>query len=118
MKLHTLCRTDELPEGKMKAFAVGGTRSSSCITSTTATTPRRPTARTSSRRSPWARFSTAARCSARCTARDSTSRRGEVVDWANFPPGIQVLNVVRGEKALKTYKVSVKDGDVRVSLPA
>ena len=29
-----------------------------------------------------------------------------------------MLNVVRSEKALKTYKVSVKDGDVRVSLPA
>jgi 3-phenylpropionate/trans-cinnamate dioxygenase ferredoxin subunit len=44
-------------------------------------------------------------------------RTGEVIDWANFPPGIQVLNAVRGEKALKTYKVAVKDGDVRVSVP-
>jgi 3-phenylpropionate/trans-cinnamate dioxygenase ferredoxin subunit len=43
-------------------------------------------------------------------------RNGEVVDWASFPPGIQVLNVLRGEKALKTYKVSVKDGEVLVKL--
>jgi len=35
-------------------------------------------------------------------------RTGEVVDWANFPPGIQLLNAVRGEKALKTYKSSGK----------
>ena len=44
-------------------------------------------------------------------------RSGEVIDWANFPPGIQVLNVVRGEKALRTYKVSVKAGAVRVNIP-
>ena len=44
------------------------------------------------------------------------NRTGAVIDWANFPPGIQVLNVVRGEKALQTYKVSVKDGEVRVKL--
>ena len=43
-------------------------------------------------------------------------RTGEVIDWANFPPGIQLLNVLRGEKALKTYKVSVRDGEVRVSV--
>ena len=43
-------------------------------------------------------------------------RTGEVIDWANFPPGIQVLNIVRGEQALKTYKVSVRDGEVRVSV--
>ena len=37
-------------------------------------------------------------------------RTGEVVDWANFPPGIQLLNVVRGEKKLKTWPVEV-EGD-------
>jgi 3-phenylpropionate/trans-cinnamate dioxygenase ferredoxin subunit len=44
-------------------------------------------------------------------------RTGEVVDWANFPPGIQLLNAVRSKKALRTYKVSVKEGEVRVDLP-
>ena len=39
-------------------------------------------------------------------------RTGEVVRWANFPPGIQFLNVARGEKALKTYTVTVEDGKV------
>ncbi len=43
-------------------------------------------------------------------------RTGEVVRWANFPPGIQLLNVVRGEKALRTYPVSVEDGDVFVEV--
>ncbi len=42
-------------------------------------------------------------------------RSGEVVDWANFPPGIQLLNAVRAEKALKTYPVSVENGSVFVA---
>ena len=43
-------------------------------------------------------------------------RTGKVIDWANFPPGIQLLNAVRGKKALKTYKVSVKAGAVKVKI--
>lgn len=43
-------------------------------------------------------------------------RTGEVVRWANFPPGIQVLNVVRSEKALATYPVSEEDGELFVEL--
>lgn len=39
-------------------------------------------------------------------------RSGEVCKWANFPPGIQLLNAVRGEKALKTYPVTLEDGNV------
>ena len=43
-------------------------------------------------------------------------RTGAVVDWANFPPGVQLLNVVRGEKALKTYPVLVENGQVSVEI--
>jgi 3-phenylpropionate/trans-cinnamate dioxygenase ferredoxin subunit len=43
-------------------------------------------------------------------------KTGEVIDWANFPPGIGLLNVVRSEKALKTYPVSVKGQQVRVKI--
>ena len=43
-------------------------------------------------------------------------RTGEVVRWACFPPGIQVLNVVRGEKALKTYPVTEEEGDLFVEV--
>jgi 3-phenylpropionate/trans-cinnamate dioxygenase ferredoxin subunit len=38
------------------------------------------------------------------------------VDGANFPPGVQLLNAVRGEKALKTYPVTVVKGEVRIKL--
>ena len=43
-------------------------------------------------------------------------RTGEVVRWASFPPGIQALNFVRGEKALATYPVTVELGKVYVEL--
>jgi nitrite reductase/ring-hydroxylating ferredoxin subunit len=43
-------------------------------------------------------------------------RTGEVAEWANFPPGVQLLNTVRKEKALKTYPVEVDNGEVFVVL--
>ncbi len=43
-------------------------------------------------------------------------RTGEVCDWANFPPGVQLLNMIRGEKALKTYKVVVEGDQVKVEV--
>ena len=45
-------------------------------------------------------------------------RTGEVVKWANFPPGIQLINAVRKEKALKTYEVSVEDGAIYIDFEA
>ena len=43
-------------------------------------------------------------------------KSGAVIDWANFPPGIQLLNVVRKQKALKTYPVDVKARKLFVSV--
>lgn len=43
-------------------------------------------------------------------------RTGAVKRWANFPPGIQLLNPVRGEKDLATYPVVVKRGTVYVDV--
>jgi 3-phenylpropionate/trans-cinnamate dioxygenase ferredoxin subunit len=44
-------------------------------------------------------------------------RTGQVVKWANFPPGIQLLNVVRPQKVLRTFEVIVQGGDVQVNIP-
>lgn len=41
---------------------------------------------------------------------------GEVVRWANFPPGIQALNVLRAEKCLTTYPVVVEGDAIKVDL--
>lgn len=43
-------------------------------------------------------------------------RTGEVVRWANFPPGIQLANWLRPNKALKTYPVRVENGQVSVAI--
>ncbi len=43
-------------------------------------------------------------------------RSGEVLDWANFPPGIQIFNFIRSEKALKTYKVTRQEGNLMVEV--
>ena len=43
-------------------------------------------------------------------------RTGKAEQWACFPPGIQALNFVRGQKDLVTYKVQVEDGKVSVAL--
>ncbi len=44
-------------------------------------------------------------------------RSGAVREWACFPPGIQLLNAVRGEKPLTTWPVTVEGGVVQVLLP-
>lgn len=43
-------------------------------------------------------------------------RSGDVVEWANFPPGVQLLNGLRGKKSLKTYPVTVENGKVMVEI--
>lgn len=43
-------------------------------------------------------------------------RTGEVVCWANYPPGIQLLNFLLAKKALKIYPVVVEAGQVFVEV--
>ena len=115
MKQHTVCGTDEIQKGQMKAFTVAGEKivvyhlkdgfyatQANCTHVFT----------------PLARGKIVDGCKVQCPFHHARFdiRTGEVIDWANFPPGIQLLNALRGEKALKTYKVSVRDGEVRVSV--
>lgn len=116
MTLHTVCRVDELATGSMKPFTVGGERvvvyhledgfyatQASCTHVF----------------APLARGKILDGCKVQCPFHRARFdiRTGKVIDWANFPPGIQVLNVVRGQKALKTYKVKVEGGAVKVAVP-
>jgi 3-phenylpropionate/trans-cinnamate dioxygenase ferredoxin subunit len=115
MKQHAVCRTDEIPKGRMKAFTVAGERiivyhlkdgfyaTQSNCTHVFA---------------PLAKGKIVDGCKVQCPFHRARFdiRTGEVIDWANFPPGIQLLNALRGEKALKTYKVSVRDGEVHVRI--
>ena len=44
-------------------------------------------------------------------------RTGECLEWANWPPGIvNVLNAFRGEKNLKTFKVTVEGEQISVEV--
>ncbi len=43
-------------------------------------------------------------------------RTGAVKHWANFPPGIQLLNFLRGHKPLTTYPVELKEDRVWVDV--
>ena len=115
MAKHKVCRADELPVGKMKAIKVDGqgilvfhledgfyATQSSCTHMF----------------APLARGKIIDGCRIQCPFHRARFdiRSGKVVDWANFPPGVQLLNVVRGEKALATYAVSVVKGTVQVEL--
>jgi len=43
-------------------------------------------------------------------------KTGKAEKWANFPPGIQALNFIRGEKDLQTFAIQVSDGNILVDL--
>lgn len=44
-------------------------------------------------------------------------RTGTVIVWANWPPGlVEMINLVRGRKDLKTYPVTVEGGKVMVHI--
>jgi 3-phenylpropionate/trans-cinnamate dioxygenase ferredoxin subunit len=115
MKTHVVCNEDDLPVGGMKAMRLDGTgvivyrledgfyaTQSSCTHMF----------------APLSRGKVVKGCQVQCPLHRARFdiRTGEVVEWANFPPGVQLLNALRSEKALKTYPVSVVKGEVRVKL--
>ena len=117
MALHTVCRATEIGVGEKKAFSVGNQKVLVYhLTDGFYATQ----ANCTHVFAPLARGKLLEDCKVQCPIHRARFdiRTGAVVDWANFPPGIQMLNVVRGEKALRTFKVSVSDGSVRVDIPA
>ncbi len=116
MTMHTVCRVDELDIGHMKPFNVGGRKIllyhlSDGFFATQASCTHIL--------APLARGKLLEDGKVQCPLHRARFdiRTGQVVDWANFPPGIQVLNIIRGEKALRTFAVMVVDGSVRVEIP-
>jgi 3-phenylpropionate/trans-cinnamate dioxygenase ferredoxin subunit len=115
MKQHRVCRAEEIQPGHMKAFTVDGQR---IVVYHLKDGYYATQANCTHVFAPLARGKILDGCKVQCPFHHARFdiRTGEVIDWANFPPGIQVFNVVRGEKALKTYKVSVRDGEVRIRI--
>jgi 3-phenylpropionate/trans-cinnamate dioxygenase ferredoxin subunit len=115
MAMHTVCRTDDIKQGQMKAFTAGGVK---IVVYHLEDGFFATQANCTHVFAPLARGRILDDCKVQCPFHHARFdiRTGEVIDWANFPPGIQLLNVVRGEKALKTYKVTVSRGEVRVTV--
>lgn len=115
MGTHTVCRADELPVGKMKAFRVDGQgvlvyhlKDGFFATQSTCT----------HMFAPLSRGKILDDCKVQCPLHRARFdiRSGKVVDWANFPPGVQLLNAVRNKKPLRTFPVTVVKDEVRVKL--
>ncbi len=113
MAAHVVCREDELPVGSMKALRAGDTRVvlyhlEDGWYATQAQCPHTF--------GPLARGKIVDGCEVQCPLHRARFdiRSGEVREWANFPPGVQLLNALRGEKALRTYPVTVRNGTVMV----
>ena len=116
MSMHSVCRSDDLGIGQMKAFAVGSQRIVLFhLTNGFFATQ----ANCRHMFAPLVRGKIITDCNVQCPFHRARFdiRTGQVVEWANFPPGIQLLNVVRGQKVLRTFEVIVEGGDVQVDVP-
>lgn len=115
MTNHIVCEVDELPIGEMKAFSISG---ESLVVYHLEDGFFATQASCTHMFAPLARGKIVDGCKVQCPFHRARFdiRTGEVIDWANFPPGIQLMNVLRSEKALKSYPVSVKGTSVRVKI--
>jgi nitrite reductase/ring-hydroxylating ferredoxin subunit len=116
MSTHTVCGENELAVGQMKSFTVGNQK----IVLYRLTNGFFATqANCTHMFAPLVRGKIVDDCKIQCPLHRARFdiRTGRVVNWANFPPGIQLLNVVRGQKVLRTFEVSVAGGKVQVNMP-
>lgn len=114
MGQHAVGRADELPIGSMKAFNAGGTRVvvyhlKDGFHATQAQCPHAF--------APLGRGEIVDGCQVRCPLHRARFdiATGQVVEWANFPPGIQLANALRPAQALRTYPVKIKGGKIMVT---
>ncbi|MDH4260037.1 MAG: Rieske 2Fe-2S domain-containing protein [Gammaproteobacteria bacterium] len=113
MARHVVCSADDLPVGSMKAFKAGETRVVVYHLKNGFYATQGQCTHTFG---PLARGEIVKGCQVQCPLHHARFdiATGAVMRWANFPPGIQLLNAVRGEKALRTFKVEVRNGNVEV----
>ncbi|MSQ92658.1 MAG: non-heme iron oxygenase ferredoxin subunit [Gammaproteobacteria bacterium] len=114
MGKHVVCSVDDLPIGSMNSFKAGAIRvvvyhldkgffaTQALCTHTLG---------------PLARGEIVEGCQVQCPLHRARFdiATGAVVRWASFPPGIQLLNVVRGAKTLRTFPVAIRNGKVEVT---
>ena len=114
MASHAVCAVHDLPVGGMRSFQAGGMRVAVYHLENGWFATQAQCTHTFA---PLARGRIIDGCQVQCPLHRARFdiATGKVVEWANFPPGIQLLDVVRGEKPLRTYAVKVMDGKVMVT---
>lgn len=113
MKFQKACKITDVPLGKMLATEAGGKR---LVIYHTGTGFYATQANCTHMFGPLARGKIVNDCMVQCPLHRARFdiASGEVKEWANFPPGIQLLDIVRSKKKLQTFVVDVRDEDVYV----
>jgi nitrite reductase/ring-hydroxylating ferredoxin subunit len=113
MALHTVCKEDEIPVGSFKACKAG---SENILVFHLDDGFYATQASCTHIFAPLTRGKLVEGCRIQCPFHRAQFdvRSGEVIKWANFPPGVQLLNIVRGEKSLRTFATKVEEGQVLV----
>jgi len=113
MKFHKVCKASEVPLGDMRAFKVEG---EPLIVYHIGTGFYASQANCTHMFGPLVRGKIIEDCMVQCPLHRARFEiaTGEVREWANFPPGIQLLNALRAKKKLKTFTVDVRGEDVYV----
>jgi len=116
MARHQICNEDEIPVGEKKPFTVGGEEvlvyhleDGLFATQSKCTHVFWPLKNGKMKNN----------CEVECPFHRARFdvRTGEVVEWANFPVGaVQLLNLVRKKKALKTFPVTLEEGKMFVEV--
>lgn len=115
MTKHTVCTESEIPVGEMKAVKAGDTKLVVYHLDDGFYATQRSCTHMFA---PLSRGKMIEGCQVQCPFHRARFdiRTGEVEKWANFPPGVQLLNAVRGKKDLITYPVTVEGGNVVVEV--
>jgi 3-phenylpropionate/trans-cinnamate dioxygenase ferredoxin subunit len=115
MAAHAVCEVGDLPVGAMKAFRAGSAR---VVVYHLAEGWFATQAQCTHTFAPLARGTIQDGCQIRCPLHRARFdiATGKVVEWANFPVGIQLLDGLRGAKPLRTYPVRIRAGKVMVTI--
>lgn len=115
MSYEVVCQASDVPKGEMRAFKVNGTR---VVIYHLGNSFHATQASCTHLFAPLARGKILDGCEVQCPLHRARFdiASGHVIEWANFPVGVQLLNAVRRQKALKTYPVRVHEDEVQIKI--
>ncbi len=115
MKFHKVCKKSDVPKGEMRAYKVGG---QGLVIYHLGKSFHATQSNCTHMFAPLARGKILDDCEVQCPLHRARFdiASGEVIEWANFPPGIQLLNAVRSKKKLRTFEVEVRADEVFVKI--